>query len=402
MGVHTILLIVASLWVLRVIPPKVAAPREVDFMPTGGGGGDPALLERSTAKQHMDFSRRQMGRISAKGLTSDITLPDPFESSRLVPLEPVDRGRRTGGLGGDGSGGGMGAGRGKGFGTGTGIGSGKGNGTTNPFGMIDPDQGGLVGTFYNFNMGANGQTRFTYYPQLQKVVNHFVNHGWDAVELAAFHEAPRKLYVTRIYMPSTKARNAPHAFGQRPDDRPCWMVVYRGTVTAPKSGKFRFVGAGDDLLVVRFAGRNVFDYGYGQATTPDDLGLRKAFAGNQKLSAPYLDCPMEPPLQLYKYPGTSDWNANLGGMAVGPAFEVTAGQNYPIEILIGEGQGGLFAAGLLIEEVGASYSKAPTGAPVIPIFRTDPGNPTNLGRDNSPPFDPNGPVWKVADVRNKI
>lgn len=398
---HLILVIVASLWAWW-IPPKEAEPQGIDFMPTGGGGGDPALVQLSSARQHLDFARRQVGRVAAEGVAGEIELPKPFESSRLKPLEPFELGARSGGLGGTGSGGGMGSGRGKGYGPGTGTGAGKGEGGTNPFGMIDPNQGGLTGTFYNFNRTAGGQARNTSYTDLQRIVNHFVNHGWDAGEFAAYHEAPQKLHAPRIYMPSLRASDAPRAFRQPADYRPCWLAIYRGAVVAPKSGKFRFVGAGDDFLVVRFAGRNVFDFGYGRATTPDDAGIRKALAGSEKLGGIYSNCPMEPPLRRYRYPGTEDWNSNLGGMAVGPVFEVREGRDYPIEILIGEGQGGLFAAGLLIEEVGVVYPKADTTAPILPLFRTDHTSPANFGHSNAPPFDAKGPVWREARVRDKI
>jgi hypothetical protein len=401
-ALHVVLVIVASLWAWR-IPPKETRPRGIDFMPSGGGGGDPAALQRTTARQQVNFTLRQLGRAAAEGVAGETELPDPFESSRLKPLEPAEFGARSGGMGGTGSGGGMGEGRGKGFGAGTGIGSGKGNGSINPFGMIDPDQGGLTGTFYNLNRSPGGQAQNNYYADLQRVVNHFVNHGWNAGELAAYHEAPQKLHAPRIYMPSLRASDAPRAFRQPADYRPCWLAIYRGRVIAPKSGKFRFVGAGDDFLVVRFAGRNVFDFGYGRATTPDDAGIREALAGSEKLGGAYGTCPMEPPLRRYRYPGTEDWNRNLGGMAVGPVFEVTEGRDYPVEILIGEGQGGLFAAGLLIEEVGVVYPKADTAAPILPLFRTDGSRPANFeDRSNAPPFDPDGPVWKVARIRDKI
>ena len=401
MAIHAVLLVMACLWVMGTIPPK-KKERNVNFMPTGGGGGDITVTERSMQQRHLDFTRRQMERVSAKGIASDIVLPEPFASTPLKSLAQLAAASRSSGLGGEGSGGGKGDGRGKGFGNGTGIGMGKGDGLKNPFGSFEPLESAFSGTFYNLNRSRQGIYRDTRYEGFHRIVNQFVNGGWKESDLAKYQEAPDKLYLTKLYMPVAGAVRAPMAFGQKAEAHPCWTVLYRATVVAPKSGKFRFVGAGDDILVVRFNGRNIFDFGYVQATTPDTQEVRAALAGGAKPPETLGTCPMKPPLSKYRYPSTLDWNQNLGGMAAGPVFEVTEGRSYPMEILIGESQGGLFAASLLIEELGVDYPKSKTGAPVLPLFRTDPTQPRDTVSDNAPPYDPNGPVWKVIKDPDKI
>ena len=105
---------------------------------------------------------------------------------------------------------------------------------------------------------------------------------------------------------------------------------------------------------------------------------------------------MKPPLAFYQYDTTRNWNQNIGGLAIGPEFEVSAGKSYPIEILISEIPGGLFGASLLVEKVGESYPKSSSGAPVLPLFRLDGSVPEPTKADNSPPYDPAGPVWKLT------
>ena len=103
---------------------------------------------------------------------------------------------------------------------------------------------------------------------------------------------------------------------------------------------------------------------------------------------------MPNPMSIYSYGSMSErGRADLGGLGVGMEFEAKEGTDYPIEILVSEVPGGFFFADLLIEEIGASYEKDPSGAPILPLFRIDnsPGAP-----GEGPPYDKNGPVWKIS------
>jgi hypothetical protein len=198
------------------------------------------------------------------------------------------------------------------------------------------------------------------------------------------------------------ADGAPAAFEVEKEVQPRrWVVVYRGAVQAPRSGKFRFVGAGDDLLFVRFNNRDVFDYGYTLASTGSHLYNRtEEMEGSKENDDLAKDVrklsPMRLPLTYYKYAQTPKYNREIGGMAVGPEFEVEAGKTYPVEILIGEIPGGQFSVSLLIEEIGATYQKDPAGFPILPLFRLDNSPPSKEQKGEAPPFDPNGPVWKYV------
>ncbi|WP_265594580.1 hypothetical protein [Haloferula sp. BvORR071] len=407
LGLHGSLLILALLWVVKgpVRPPQ---EKTVDFMPSGGGGGDVTAQERSMRKQHRDFTMRQMERLAVKGVSGDIALPEAFASTPLKPLYQLPTASVSRGQGGEGAGGGRGAGQGRGYGNGIGIGSGKGSGASNPFGMMDASSG-LSGTFYNLKRRNDGAFLNTSFYDYHRIVHEFVSGDWHANGLEKFFQAPRKLYLTHLYMPAARAHSAPAAFGQTPDDSPAWMVVYRGTVTAPKTGKFRFVGAGDDTLVVRFGGKVVFDYGYFRATNPDAPELRRPVlpVPGRKLAKPFSEQepetpPPSPPEKKYRYATTIDWNRYLGGMAIGAEFEAVEGKTYPVEIVISEGQGSLFAAALLIEEAGASPVLTRDGAPILPLFRTELTTPPAARSDNAPPYDPAGPVWRIVKGREGI
>jgi hypothetical protein len=185
-------------------------------------------------------------------------------------------------------------------------------------------------------------------------------------------------------------------------------VVYRGMVTPPRSGKYRFVGAGDDVLVVRFNGKHVFDHGFTSGTTGVYLAgngikvLKEEAEDDNMLAKLKKDYPMKLPVQFHEYESTRNWNGAIGGLAVGKEFEAEAGKTYPIEILISEIPGGLFCASLLIEEIGQKYTASPSGAPIFPLFRLDSELPAATTVDNAPPYDPQGPVWKRVQGRGKL
>ena len=102
-------------------------------------------------------------------------------------------------------------------------------------------------------------------------IANFMNKGWSAAQLSKYYEAPQKLYASNFYVPAAQARYAPIAFGvgdaAKPEShwlvKPAgWVVVYRGKVRAPKTGKFRFIGTGDDFIGVRFNRQVVLEGGY--------------------------------------------------------------------------------------------------------------------------------------------
>ncbi|MFD0895099.1 hypothetical protein KBB96_00915 [Luteolibacter ambystomatis] len=271
------------------------------------------------------------------------------------------------------------------------------------FGIPDPDANSLVGTFYDTKLDTKGRDTGMTPEKLREVIKDFTTHGWNERSLESkYYKAPKALYQTRLYIPVMAADAAPTAFGCGPEVQPSrWIVLYRGTVVAPESGKFRFVGAGDDVLVVRFNGQNVFDHGFTQGTTALYVPGKTDFLAGRKedrdLAKMVRGGAMKMPITFYQYDTTRNWNQSIGGLAVGAEFEVMAGRSYPLEILISEVPGGLFGAALLIEKSGASYSKASTGSPVLPLFRLDGTLPPATKADNAPPYDPNGSVWKRVD-----
>ena len=223
----------------------------------------------------------------------------------------------------------------------------------------------LVSTFYDLKQTSSGVPTGMNPDLCKKVLSDFNSSGWSKSVLAKYYQAPTKLYAPCFYMPICKAEEAPYAYKvQDKVKASMWVVIYRGKVKAPKSGRFRFIGLGDDCLAVRFNGRTVFDYGVSSVVSGK-------MPGGNAANRDALRDGQGQFRQFFKYSGVgSEWNDHLDGLCTGDVFEVEEGQKYPIEILISEVSGGYFGFVLLIEDMDeVPKKKDASGAPIFQLFR---------------------------------
>ncbi|MDO4411433.1 MAG: hypothetical protein Q4C05_09175 [Akkermansia sp.] len=283
------------------------------------------------------------------------------------------------------------------------FGSGLGDGTS-AFGGTKAVGSTLEGTFYDTKQTPGGRSTGMNQKQYNEFLVSFIKSGWNPTTLNKYYKAPQKLFNAQFYIPRCPADDAPKAYNC--DDRvkaSFWVAIYRGKVKAPKTGTFRFVGAGDDYLAVRFNNETVLDYGW------ESAAMGKMYANNQNMRDAMMNKEgheglkkelreagvMIPPVTFYKYSTSGHWNNCLGGVAAGKEIKVQAGKVYPIEILISEGPGGEFGTCLLLEEVGLPpLEKDSTGSPILPLFRTNNGVPKPDKSKEYVPFDKIGPVWE--------
>jgi len=108
-------------------------------------------------------------------------------------------------------------------------------------------------------------------------------------------------------------------------------VHYRGNVKVPQDMPFRFVGSGDDWLIVRWDKKIALDAGY-EFFEAGDKGDYKDF--HQVVTDRF---------DINRAPG------GLTHLRAGPWISETKGKVIPIEILIGETPGGVFDTYLCIE-----------------------------------------------------
>ncbi len=362
--ISILLHILGGLGATYYVVQTIEAKRKLTFQ------GGPASPNRSTrALEHkVQMARKtnsmsapaQTRRITTTGL-SKVSLPDMPAMPGLSEVPPT----KMAGMGGSGIG----------FagGSGGGGGGGQGNGRAPFFGFREPKGGGsLIGTFYDLKQGVDGKPTGMNEEQYGWAVSSFVTKGWKKSELDRFFHGSKPLYATQIYIPLLDANEGPKAFDLADKVQPkMWVVHYKGKVIPPESGNYRFAGVADDLLVVRFRGKNILDSG---SFFPTGNG----------------------PSQFYPSEGTGI-GPHLGwykGLGMSDTFSVVAGNSYELEILIGERPGGQFKAYLLIEKVGAEYKKDNRGQPVLPIFKIA-ASEVPTGSPDAPVFEEDGPIWKA-------
>ncbi len=229
----------------------------------------------------------------------------------------------------------------------------------------------LEGTFYDLKQTPGRDPTGMDEMRYKKTVSDFAK-SFDPQVLAPFYQAPRKLYLTRVAIPKTPADQGPSAFKVQSRVQPnMWLVHYRGHVIAPESGTFRFVGLGDDVLLVRFDGRLVFDGSW------EDWNDFSHLDRSERYPKPDLDGWLD----LY----------------VGRNFTVQQGERYPIEVVLGERPGGDMLMALFIEKAGVAYPKnKKTGAPILPLFQmSDRPLPASVRRQ-LPEFLESSPVWRPS------
>lgn len=249
------------------------------------------------------------------------------------------------------------------------------------FGFKESRGGGsLVGKFYDLKQLKNPQpSKLDDQNGYAGEIARFVNSDFNEANLEKYFVGPNPLFTTQIFIPKINSEQGPQAFGLGGQVQPkMWVVVYRGNVIPTESGTFRFVGVCDDILVVRFNGRVVLDSG---SMTPSGHGPQKFYAGDG--------------LKLENRKGM-EWYKGSGR---GEPFQVTGGQSYPIEVMIGEWPGGDFKAWLQIEKEGVEYEKDFKGVPILPIFKLAPSEVAHAGSE-APIFSKTGPIWKAEKAKD--
>lgn len=363
--VHVIVIILATLYVISTVKEQ----RKANFQ--GGSGGPSAGA--SEVQHRVQMSRQQQTltnqRLAVDSPNASISLPD-------LPDMP--------GLTGSGA---KLSSSGTGFGGGSGVGAGTGSGPAMPtFGFRVAQSGGsLRGYLYDFKQSPQKHPNSTL-NQIGprnlaiKEVTAFIKSGCQEDSLRPFLRSPDPLYATQIFVPFMSADEAPKAYGVAKYVQPkAWMAHYRGRVSPPKDGSFRFVGCGDDIMVVRINGRVVLDCGGSMASDfKTDRPASPAYAYDHKDNV---------------------WNVQTrGGFVVGHQMKMSTTQFYDIDVTFSEGPGGRFCAMLLVEEEGASYEKDRGGRPILPLFRVA-DTPAGPRSTTAPATLPDGPVWRALPPR---
>ncbi len=276
-------------------------------------------------------------------------------------------------------------------------------------------EGMLQGVFYDLKQtrgrkdsGAN----------LMEVMHEFVNGRWrkkydrkgslSYPELEKYYSPGTRLWNSCFYIPRMEAAKAPEAFHCGKEVAPSrWVAIYSGWVRAPFSGKFRFVGSADDVLVVRFNEEVVLDYGYFSFSLGSGLDAekKKAMLRSQDADSGILKTVRK--YSAYKDPVEifTQFGGSSVGHATGRTIEVREGAVYPIDILISEIPGGVFHAALFIQQLDENGKAMEEKPRALSLFRTTLALPgKDLTREegsNAARFLRYGPVWRVVSATDE-
>jgi hypothetical protein len=118
------------------------------------------------------------------------------------------------------------------------------------FGSTEKKDSALVGIFYDLK---GNPKREPVNGDYEETLGQFLKSGWDENVLRRFFRSTRPVYATQIFIPWG---GAPKAFGLEKIVKPLqWFVVYKGQVSPPEDGTYRFVGASDDHMAVAVNGK---------------------------------------------------------------------------------------------------------------------------------------------------
>jgi hypothetical protein len=238
------------------------------------------------------------------------------------------------------------------------------------FGSTKASETALIGILYDLKQDQSRKSKQMDIPTYHKVIDEFLSKGWDESVLNRYYRVTRPLYTTQLFIPLINASAAPKAFGVEKIVKPSfWLIHYKGQVSAPSDGEWRFWGDGEEVCSVAVDGKPVLLANWKEITTP-----------SVKWKSP------EPP-------GRKVANSHL---RAGTWFSLKKDEIVDLDILIGERAGGVFCAFLLIEKKGESYPQQ-DGHPVLPVFQLAPyDTPQPPSTKTGPPILPNGPIWKAV------
>ncbi len=249
----------------------------------------------------------------------------------------------------------------------------------NPFGGSQVMQDALIGTLYDFKQTKSHTSLPITNDIYCEIISKYINSHWNEAGMNKYFQSPRPLYNTQIFIPRISAGEGPMAFGVEQLVNPNFYAIhYKAHVAPPEDGTYRFVGFGDNIMVVAVNGKTVL------------MGNLK---GYDPLKISWN--PPSPPEGALAYEGANRlFNGNW--------IPLTAGEGVDLDILIGESYGGTSGYFLMIQKQGVTYPKDKEGQPILPIFQLDsvdvPPIPEGAIHQNGPEFSAGTP-WKTVQVK---
>ncbi len=217
----------------------------------------------------------------------------------------------------------------------------------------------LMVTFYDFTRLRSGAIASMEHREYFNILSEFVAHDWDTKYLRKYYQAPTKLYASTIAIPIVTSLLGPLSFGEPIEESQgrSWAAHYQGTLVHKEPITFRFWGTSDDVLTVALDKEVVL-----AANFPWD-GVDAYLIGDKWNKRAPNSRPML---------GSGTYLMGNNSMVGSEWITLEPGETHEFDAIVGEGPGGEFFAMLLVEVQGEKYPLNDWGAPIFPVFATEP------------------------------
>jgi hypothetical protein len=211
------------------------------------------------------------------------------------------------------------------------------------FGSKESSPGTLIATFYDIKQTQERKPTNISNDLYAKVVCEFLENDWDESILNRYFRVTQSLYATQIYFPGMPSSVAPKAFGvEKIVEGERWLAHYKGQVSPPETGRYRFASYFDAWLTVAVNGRTVL------VAPRDDIKITIS--------------------SFKSTPDRIGQKLISGDLIYGDWMDLKKGVPLDIDIAFGD-RGGSFTGVLLVQKEGETYEKTEKGFPILPLFQ---------------------------------
>lgn len=222
----------------------------------------------------------------------------------------------------------------------------------------------LSATLYDLKRSRDGRTTFATTNatggsarkrEMRNALNLLISNGFDSEAVAnRYAAAETMLEANQLFIAPVWASDLPAAFaderGRMPFRSPGVLAIYEGEITPPETGEYRFVGAGDDVLLVGLDGVPALYAYYPKEGHGKYVECREGWEPENHCGERGND-------------GAGCGNAKI---FKGQWITLRKGLKYRIAIAFGEAAGGLSGAQLGVQRKGVEENDS-----AIPIFKLD-------------------------------
>jgi hypothetical protein len=235
------------------------------------------------------------------------------------------------------------------------------------FGQSKQSEAAFMGVLYDLKQTQDRKPTNVDPETYSAVIDEFLSQGWDESVLNRYYRVSKPLFTTQIFVPNMNANEAPKAFGAEKTVKPSrWVIHYKGQISPPEAGTYRFWGIADDVMAAAVNGKTVL-------------------VGNRR------DTRLPKTLAVWQPSERDGAHAGDGNLRPGDWMTFKQDEIIDLDVIIGERPGGVFNAFLMVEKQGASYGTDRRGHPILPILQIA---PYDTPKPPDAEFATGFPTWK--------